>query len=90
MADSSFMRDAEMSHALMCDVYRNAAGEDLLVFENGRGLLYASYADLVRRYEEDVKAAERRQPFNSIATMLPEGKSFVLKVNLGQCPSCRT
>ena len=71
-------RDAEMSKALMCDVYLLADGGGLLVFEDGRGLLYKSYHELLARYQQSSEAAQSFS--NPLRDLLAAGPDFVSSV----------
>ena len=75
LEDLDHRLDPEMSKELMCKVYRLHDGSAVLIFEDGRGVLYESHKDMVAKYWSDVERAKRGS--NSLGELLPQGEAFL-------------
>jgi hypothetical protein len=78
LASIAHADDPDMSHGIRCKAYALADGSALLVFENGRGLLYESHHEMVARYRADVERA--KHPSNPLTELVPQGETFAGEV----------
>jgi hypothetical protein len=66
-----------MSARLMCDVYHMDDNSLLLVFDNGRGLLYESRDEMLEASRRAAAETASQQSFNLVERLLPERETFL-------------